>query len=309
MKFYLAVDGGTTNTRVSLVKERAVVDTVRIPLGARAGIDDREALPQALREAISSLLLRHGLRESDVLCVLASGMITSEFGLCALPHLVAPVGLRELHDGMHKTVIEAITSIPFVFIRGVKTVGELENTDMMRGEETELAGLCDVCADALYVLPGSHSKLIETDGEGRIVHFATMLTGEMIAALSAGTILKDAVDLTCRTLDEASLLDGCRYASERGINEALFKVRVLKNLFGKSTEETYSFFLGAILADEIGAILHSRLRRVVIGGKAQIKHATAVLLRELSDKEVIVVDDATVDASSAVGAVRIFEHR
>ena len=85
-------------------------------------------------------------------------------------------------------------------------------------------------------------------------------------------------------------------------------MRILKNLFQKTPVEVYSFFLGAILADEISAILRSSQHLVVIGGKAQIKHATATLLRTLSNKEVTVIDDATVDASSALGAVRIFEY-
>ncbi|MBQ8310730.1 MAG: 2-dehydro-3-deoxygalactonokinase [Clostridia bacterium] len=308
MSIYITVDGGTTNTRVTLVRDREVIDTVRIPLGARACIDDKAALPRALRAAICDLLTRHALCEADVVRVLASGMITSEFGLCALPHLVAPAGLRELHEGMHEVVLDEITTIPFVFIRGVKTVGTLDDTDMMRGEETELCGLIgDATVDTLYVLPGSHSKLIETDAEGRITHFATMLTGEMLAALSSGTILKDAVDLSLREFDAESLTDGCRYAMDKGINEALFKVRILKNLFRKTPVEVYSFFLGAVLASEIAAIVTSPIRHVVIGGKAQIKRATEALLRTLSDKKITVVSDRDVDASSALGAIRIYE--
>ena len=93
----------------------------------------------------------------------------------------------------------------------------------------------------------------------------------------------------------------------QGVEIAL-KVRILKNLFQKTPVAVYSFFLGAILASEIEAIVASPIRHVVIGGKAQIKHATALLLRALSDKTVTVVSDADVDASSALGAVRIFEY-
>lgn len=308
MKRYLTVDGGTTNTRVTLVCDRIPIETVRIPIGARAGMDDPNALPNALREAIASLLARHALSEKDIMRVLASGMITSEFGLCSLPHLTAPAGIRELHDGMHEITLESITTIPFVFIRGVKTVGTLTETDMMRGEETELYGLIsEVTPNTLYILPGSHSKLIETDGDARITHFATMLTGEMIAALSSGTILKDAVDLSIQEYDKDALIDGCHYAMQKGISEALFKVRILKNLFQKTPVEVYSFFLGAILAAEIEAIIASPARHVVIGGKAQIKRATETLLYAVSDKSVTVISDADVDVSSARGAIRIYE--
>ncbi len=309
MKHYITVDGGTTNTRISLAKGETILATVRIPLGARAGMTDGTPLRLAIRDAITELLTAHDLTEPSIERILASGMITSEFGLCALPHISAPAGRAELHDTMHEVVLSDISPIPFVFIRGVKTDGtELCDTDMMRGEEAELMGLIDQNAPkSLYILPGSHSKLIETDEQNRILRFSTMMTGEMIAALSGGTILKDAVDLSHREADPQALLHGCRYALQHGINEALFKVRILKNLLGRTPLEVYSFFLGVVLSAEISAILASPINRVVIGGKAQIKHATAALLRTLSQKEIVTVSNEDVDASSARGAIRIYE--
>ncbi|MBQ9773592.1 MAG: 2-dehydro-3-deoxygalactonokinase [Clostridia bacterium] len=309
MKHYITIDGGTTNTRVSLVAKNEILQTVKIPMGARACMTDAQALKSALRDAIDTLLAQRALKNEDIERILASGMITCEFGLCHLPHVQAPAGVRELHESMHEVLISEISPIPFVFIRGVKSVGEtVADTDMMRGEEAELMGLMEEgTPESLYVLPGSHSKLIETDRDGRITRFCTMLTGEMIASLSQGTILRDAVDLSIASYDSAYLLDGCRYAMAHGLNEALFKVRILKNLFGASPTQTYSFFLGTVLSSEIAAIIASPVRRVVIGGKAQIKRATAELLAQLCDKETVTVSDADVDASSARGVIRIYE--
>ena len=309
MKHYITVDGGTTNTRVNLVENEKITATQKITRGARAGIDDRDGLKSELKIAISSILEENRLSEKDVIKILASGMITSEFGLYELPHLQAPVGIKELHDSVQEVAFPEISSIPFVFIRGIKcdsdSIGEF---DMMRGEETELYGLtCTPPTNALYVLPGSHSKLIELDAHGRIAHFCTLMTGEMIAALAGGTILRDAVDLSVKEFDCDELLLGCRYSMEKGISEALFKVRIMKNQFGRTARATYSFFLGAVLAPEIQAILASRARLTVIGGKAQLKHATAHLLHCLSNKEISVIEDSAVDASSALGAIRIFE--
>ncbi|MBQ7336569.1 MAG: 2-dehydro-3-deoxygalactonokinase [Clostridia bacterium] len=311
MMRYITVDGGTSNTRVMLVQNGQIEDIVRIPFGARAGIENATALRTAIRDGISELLVRHKLKEADIERILASGMITSEFGLCNLPHICAPAGIAELHAQLHEVVLEDISPIPFVFIRGVKTVGtSVADTDMMRGEETELMGVIDEGGEkSLYVLPGSHSKLIETDASGKILRFSTMLTGEMIGALATDTILKDAVDLSIRTYDAQMLLAGCRYAMENGLNEALFKVRILKNLFQKDAMESYSFFLGAVLSAEIKIILASPIRRVVIGGKSQIKRATAELVQALSDKETVTVSDTDVDSSATRGAIRIYEYR
>lgn len=311
MRYYLAIDGGTTNTRVTLTRGDEPLDTVRVPIGARASIDDTAPLKTAIREAIDTLLCRHALSVCDVHRILASGMITSEFGLCTLPHLPAPAGMAELHGAMHETAIPEISPIPFVFLRGVKYDGDTPlDADMMRGEETELMGILEKDAPAaLYVLPGSHSKLIEVDGDGRIRAFRTMMTGEMIAALAQNTILRDAVDLRVGECERESLCEGYRCAREAGINQALFRVRILKKRFSYSPEKTYSFFLGAILQAEIDAIIASPCHRVTVGGKAQIKRATVMLLETFSDKELVTVSDACADNAAARGMVRIYEYQ
>ena len=310
MKTYITVDGGTTNTRVTLVRADGARDTVRIALGAGRCIDGNGALKAAIRDAISTLLTRNGVTADEVSRILASGMITSEYGLCCLPHIEAPAGIRELHDAMHEVLLPDVSEIPFVFIRGVKQLGSsVADTDMMRGEESELYGITDGTeGQTLFVLPGSHSKLIETDAEGRISRFSTMLTGEMLAAVATGTILKDAVDLSVSEFEEEKLLEGADYALSRGYAEALFKVRVLKNFFSGTPVEVYSFFLGAILSSEVKAIAESDAPRVVIGGRRQLKEATAILLSRYTDKEVVTLTEETVDASSALGVIRIYEY-
>ena len=62
--------------------------------------------------------------------------------------------------------IKEISDIPFVFMRGVKTDDEdIDGFDMMRGEETELMGIKKKkYGECIYVLPGSHSKIIKTIG-------------------------------------------------------------------------------------------------------------------------------------------------
>ena len=307
MKNYITVDGGTTNTRVYLVRGGEVVDSVKIAIGSK-NMESKAALPAALRNAIGAILAAHSLSEGDIEAVIASGSITSEFGLYTVNHTVAPAGLAELHCGSKRVSLLEICGIPFFFISGVKTLGELGECDMMRGEETELMGLIKGGEACTYVLPGSHSKLVSVGADGRILKLQTMLTGEMIAAISSGTIIANCIDLSLSTFDYEALEAGYAYAVEYGLNEALFKVRVLKNIFGKDILYTYSFFIGAVLKDEIKAIIAHSAKRVVIGGRAQIKRATAYLLGKLSDKEIVELDDKTVDSSVVRGALKIYEY-
>ena len=308
MANFISVDGGTTNTRVSLVVDGNISETHKLSVGAGAAREDKNVLKTVIRDAILRILEKNALRADDVECILASGMITSEFGLYDLPHAIAPVGLSELHAYMEKVTLPEVSPIPFVFLRGVKCAGDtFAHTDMMRGEETELMGILDPAyGECVYVLPGSHSKVIKTDGEGRIETFSTLLTGEMFYALSRHTILGDAVDMSLDGIDKDYLLKGYRYCIDNGINKALFKTRVLKNLFGCTPLQTCSFFRGVILCDEIREILKYPVSTVVIGGKKQMREATAMLLQEICNKRIVCLSEAEVEGSVSRGQLRIY---
>ena len=310
MRRYITIDGGTTNTRIFLVEDGEVKDSVKLSVGTRAAIDDKNALMLGIKRGLDSLIKKRGLCEADIIAVIASGMITSEFGLCPLPHITAPAGIAELNKTMHKTSITDISGIPFYFIRGVRLVGDSAfDTDMMRGEETELMGIIKgEYIGALYVLPGSHSKHISLNADGYIVDFSTHMTGEMIHSLSQYTILKDAVDLRSSEIDIDHLVSGYELCERVGIIRAIFKTRVLKHLLGKEPSQCYSFFLGVVLHDEIRDIIASPTYTVIVGGRAQIRAATSILLRVKSDKRVIELTDREVDCSVACGAVKIFEY-
>ena len=310
MAIYITIDGGTTNTRISLVKDCNVVQTLKFSVGARAGIGDNQLLKETVKAGISEILAENHLKESEIEKVLASGMITSEYGLVNLPHLFTPAGIKELAEGAFETTIPEITEIPFVFMRGVKTESDsLAETDMMRGEETELVGILqEKDGECVYILPGSHSKIITTDKNGKIISFTTMLTGEMTAALSENTILKGSLKL-CDKFDEEYLLKGYEYCKEKGINEALFKVRILKNIFSASDEQVYSFFMGVILCGEISTVAEIKPSKIVIGGKKQLKEATRILLVNNLDCEIECVSDEKVDVSSSMGMIKIYEHK
>ena len=305
---YIVIDCGTTNTRMSLIKDGDIIETIKMNVGARKNIEDCGLLQNALKQEIACMLKKYGLKSSDIKSILASGMITSEYGLCALAHINAPAGLAELRANLAERKIEEISDIPFIFARGVRLQGEsLEKTDMMRGEETELMGIMrEGDGECIYILPGSHSKLIVTDENGRIIDFKTMLTGEMIEALSQGTILKDAVDLSADKISMEYLIKGYDYCAVNGLNESLFKVRVLKTVFYAETAQVYSFFLGAILWGEINKIISMPQNKVIIAGKKQIKDAMYLILKERSFKEIVVIQEDDVQKSTINGILKIY---
>ena len=308
MSTYITIDGGTSSTRVNLLQNKTIIDSVKLSIGARVSIENREKYVNAIKSAIDEIISKNNA--SDVKRILASGMITSEFGLCNLPHLNAPAGIKELHNAMYETTVGEISDIPFVFMRGIKLDGQaISDSDMMRGEETELMGIMqDEYSECIYVLPGSHSKIIKVDDNGKITSFFTTLTGEMIASLSQGTILKDAVDLSVDDISNEYLLKGYEYTVSEGINKALFKVRILKNKFNCTPQEVYSFFMGTVLCDEIQNIIKEEAKTVVLGGREQIKRAMTLILKEKTHKNIVELDEKTVAHSTSVGMAKIYEY-
>lgn len=308
MATYITIDGGTTNTRVNLVVNGEIVDKEFIPFGAKASIGSSEKLRFAIKDAIAVLIERQNIKESDVTKILASGMITSEHGLVQIPHIKTPAGLAELNAAMHEVTLDDISNIPFVFISGVKTdADELCDADMMRGEEAEIFGI-GKGADGVYVLPGSHSKIVSVEG-GKITRFKTMLTGEMIATLLDGTILKGSFDLSKVSLVKEYLFKGYEYCRDNGINDALFKVRILKNLFGASENELYSFYMGIIVYNEVNYIVSTKAKRISIGGKKSLKDILTFLLERYSGAEVIPLDEDIAGGATTRGVINIFEYK
>jgi len=308
MAHYITLDGGTSTTRISLCKDFKIMGTKKLAIGVRSAIDNKPLLEEKIKAGITELLAENSITEEDVHRIFASGMISSEFGLCPLEHATIPISIYELKNTAREICIDKISSIPFVFVRGIKKLAKnpLE-CDVIRGEETEIAGIFDTrYGGSVYILPGSHSKVVRVNSQGIITDFSTLMTGEMIFALSESTILKDAVDLSCDEISDEYLLLGYRYANEVGINKALFKARILKNLHGISKNKVYSYFIGVVICDEIREILKYDEDTVIIGGKSQLKVATGKILQAVSNKRVVVLSDKEVDESVSRGLLKIF---
>lgn len=308
MTYYIALDGGTTNTRLRLIENGAICAVEKLSIGA-GNAGGKEKWSAAVAEAARKLLEKNSLKESDISAVIASGMVTSEYGLCPLAHLPSPAGIDELHNGMKETRIAGI-GIPCFFIPGVKQVANrAEDADMMRGEEAEVIGLLAFGGEnCTYVLPGTHSKHVTVDGEGRIAHFQTFMTGEMIAALSSATILRDAVDLSVEGYDPEALLRGYDAAVKNGLGAALFKTRIMKNLYSADARACYSFFLGALLSDEIQSLARGEEKRVLIAGKSALRNPMVYLIEKRTDLVSVDCDADAIENAAVRGAVRIFEY-
>ncbi len=283
MKRIIALDGGTTNTRLTLMTDGSISARVKLSVGAR---DGKSVLADTLLKAIPAFLSDNGISEKDVELIAVSGMATSELGLYNVSHIVTPVGADELTEKAVTVELPEICGIPFKFIPGVKTFENtdlpLSHMDIMRGEETEAVAILkemklDSCKAAL-VLPGSHMKIVVCEN-GRITSFVTAMSGELSRAAAENTILKNSIgDTFTRNVDNEYLHIGFDLAEALGVCSALFKLRVAGNFKGVPKEKLYSALLGIILHDDVRLIINSSVERIAVAGSDPFRKAYLELL-------------------------------
>ena len=323
------IDTGTTNTRVTLWRDRVAVAQAARPVGVRntALTGSRNALQVGVREALMAALQQAGTPETGLGLVLASGMISANVGLHEVPHLPAPAGRAELAAGMVSAAIAEVCTLPVWFIPGVRNrtsdigLDEIDLVDMMRGEETETIGLVDrlaISRPAVVVLPGSHTKFVQLDAGQRITGCATTLAGELLQVISQHTLLAGSLDSGFASeLAPRALLTGARAAGRVGLGRACFSVRALELFTDQDRNARANFLLGAVLGADLLALRHSRAIGVdsgvdiFVAGSPLWRDAFCLLLRDdgFFQREIVAVDAAQQLHLAGAGAIAIAQAR
>lgn len=299
MKYVITIDTGTTNTRTFLWDEnRALAASARAEVGVHdTAIDGHNGrLKQAVRDCLNALLTQAGISYSDVSRVMACGMITSNVGLAEIPHVPAPAGKKELAERCVSRLLEDVCPLPILFVPGVKNdlpavdADHFEAMDIMRGEETETVAILDAFPKGkpyLLVLPGSHTKFVRVDGQGRICGCLTTITGELLDCITKNTVIADSVGrqfVTTETYDRETVLRGFDTALKTGLGRAAFSARILNMFVEKDKEKIANYILGAALASDVQAMHASAALRaepemnVIVSGKNPLRRAIVDIL-------------------------------
>ncbi|HTD02664.1 2-dehydro-3-deoxygalactonokinase [Undibacterium sp.] len=325
MTYILTIDTGTTNTRVTLWHEGAVIAHQAHEVGVRdtAISGNREKLQKGVRETILKTLHAADISEPQVTLVLGSGMISSNVGLFELPHVLAPAGLQQLARGMVSVNIPEVFSKPIWFVPGVRNVVDniglhnCEAMDMMRGEEVEVVGVIDQLAltgPAMMVMPGSHSKFVCIDDKNRITGCVTTLAGELMYVITHNTILAQSLESSFATsINPEMLLAGAQSAQTIGLGRTCFNVRILDQFTIYERNDRANFLLGAILGADLLTLKNSTAIKmmpgtpVVICGKPVMKEALALLIQndDYFSGKVTIVSDEMQTHLAGLGAIRV----
>lgn len=179
---WIAVDWGTSNLRAWAMGEDGVLATASSDQGM--GTLTRDGFEPALLALIGDWLVP-GKQTPVVAC----GMVGARQGWAEAPYRAVPC------PPVAVTGLCAVpTRDPRLNVQIVPGLSQAKPADVMRGEETQIAGVLalDPRFDGVICLPGTHSKWAHVSA-GEVVSFQTFMTGEMFALLSAQSVLRHGI--------------------------------------------------------------------------------------------------------------------
>ena len=252
----IALDWGSSSLRACLMgRGGAVIGQRSSEAGASRLQADAAGFERRLHELVGDWL-----DAANPLPMLACGMVGSAHGWREAPYLNCPASLADL--GANAVGVQSSVGWTLRIVTGVAQRAPGDAPDVMRGEETQIAGL--VAGEPRYaegsvvVLPGTHSKWVDVCG-GSIVGFGTYMTGELFAVLCEhsvlGRLMAPSGDFDAAAFDRG--VQSARGQRGAGLGRLLFSVRTL-GLFDELPRTSLADYLSGLL---IGSELAGALPR------------------------------------------------
>jgi 2-dehydro-3-deoxygalactonokinase len=254
-----AVDWGTSSFRLWLLDATGTVLAER-----RSG----EGMLTAGAEGFGPILERHlaSAGAPGDLPAIVCGMAGARQGWIEAPYVTLPAGVDGIlagavpvpgqGDGQGRSQRggqpRKIRILPGLAQRAA------EAPDVMRGEETQLAGILPLFATGrhLICMPGTHSKWVEAAG-GVVSGFRTWLTGELFSVLSTQSILRHSLSETAAPAlpDMPAFVAACTDALGQGgdIGPALFRIRAATLLQDLQPADAAARLSGLLIGAEIAS--------------------------------------------------------
>lgn len=183
MTNWIAVDWGTSRLRAWVMGADGLVAA---ELASEDGM--AKLLPDQFEPVLLSLLDEH-LPEDKNTPVICCGMVGARQGWVEADYIPVPCypAIQQ-----HGVIVEA--KDPRLDVRILPGVKQTQPADVMRGEETQIAGYMKLHPDftGVLCLPGTHTKWVQVSAQ-KIQSFSTCMTGELFALLSQKSVLQHSV--------------------------------------------------------------------------------------------------------------------
>lgn len=239
---WIAVDWGTSQLRVWLLGPGdVVIKELTSPKGM--GTLKPHEFETALLELIAD-----DLAQDTPVTVLACGMVGAKQGWVEAPYLKVPAETAQV---VQPTPAPTESSNLNVLI--LPGLSQSEPADIMRGEETQIAGFLAERSNfsGVLCLPGTHAKWAQIEN-GEILRFKTIMTGDLFAAISSSTILRFSVEEGWVQPSFVRGVEQSLKAPEEFLGH-LFSIRAGDILQGTNSADNFSFLSGLLLGAELNA--------------------------------------------------------
>ena len=180
--FWIGVDWGITHLRCYALDEEGNL------LDSASSKDGISKIKDAKFEEALLTVIDPWLESGKVTPILACGMVGSRNGWIETPFQKTPCKPCDFEQFVKITGNDS--RIKIYIIPGV---ANLKQIDLMRSEETQLAGLLCNMDSAIVCLPGTHSKWVQIK-DGRIEKFSTFITGELFDLISNKSMIRYSVN-------------------------------------------------------------------------------------------------------------------
>lgn len=237
---WVALDWGTTNLR-----GWAMSDAGLVLAEATSDKGMGKLTPDAFEDALLDMA---GDWITGPIMAIACGMVGARQGWTEAQYAQVPC------DVIPDSFTRAPTRTPGLSVFIIPGISQSSPADVMRGEETQIAGFLALNPgwDGVLCLPGTHTKWCHISA-GEVVSFQTFMTGDMFAALSAHTVLRHSIADT--GWDEGAFAEALDDALSRPEKMAarLFSLRAEGLLHGMSNETARARLSGTLIGAELAA--------------------------------------------------------
>ncbi|NII27619.1 2-dehydro-3-deoxygalactonokinase [Pseudoflavitalea sp. X16] len=221
--------------------------------------------------------------------LIVSGMASSSIGMKELPYKELPFKTDGSDLAVNYIPPAAGMTNPLFLLSGACT-----NNDVLRGEETLLAGAgADTAGEeAVFIFPGTHSKHVYVQNS-TAVDFKTFMTGEFFELLTVKSILANSVEKSEWAGAGTFFQEGILAGTSSSLLNSAFHART-NVLFKKCTPaENYQYLSGLLIGHELKDLQTAARQIVLVAGQGlKDQYLQALSILGLAEKTTCIDADA-----------------
>ena len=234
---WIAVDWGTSNMRAWAMSASGTV---------LAETSSDQGMGKLSKDCFEPALLKvAGHWINGPTTIIACGMVGSRQGWVEAPYAAVPC------PALSQGLVRASANNPDLQVHVIPGIKQIDPADVMRGEETQVAGFLarNPDWDGVICLPGTHTKWVHVSAD-EVVSFQTFMTGELFDTIARQTILRHSI--TAGEWDDS--------AFQTGLGDAMARPEKLAaRLFALRADD--------LLNDVSNGVIRARLSGLLIGAE------------------------------------------